>query len=117
MAFVGVTELRNLPQLIYDEELPVSVTADTEIVELSGSVDNSLITTLTIQCTMEDAGKYYLLDENGYKHYLTDPNKDYPAKLQLLSTYFLKKNKVVSLCFSVNSTMTDLIIGTGAGVY
>jgi len=115
MVLGNVTELRNLPQLILTS--PVAVTADTVIAEITGSIANSNVTVVTIQCTMEDAGRYYLVDDGGYKHYLTNPNEDYPAKLQMLATYFLEKDQVVNLKFSGTTTMTGLIVTMGAGIY
>jgi hypothetical protein len=115
MVLGNITELRNLPQLILTS--PVAVVADSQIAEITGSIANSTVTVVTIQCTMESAGKYYLVDENDYRHYLTNPKEDYPAKLQLLSTYFLEKDQVVSLKFSASTTMTNLMVTMGAGIY
>jgi hypothetical protein len=117
MPFLGITEARTLPQLITLANTETSVTADVAIVDLYGSIENSPITVLTIQSTMEDTGNYYLLDANNKKHYLTNPESSYPAKLQFISTYFMPSGQTMSLCYDKTTTMTDLMIMVSGGVY
>ena len=120
MAFVGVSELRCRPQLIMADStdgIPMPVTADVDIVPLYGDIDNNNITVLTIQATMDVAGNYYLVDGNGKKHYLTNPNSVWPANQWFLATYFVKKGSEHTLRFSASGNLTGLIVGTGAGVY
>ena len=115
MTLLGTTELRNLPQLI--DTTPRDVNADEVIATLRGDIQNSDVTVLTIQCTMSTAGKYYIVDANNKRHYLTDPDNNYPAGLLLLSTFFVKKGDECNLQFSNSGEMESLIVTMGAGIY
>jgi len=116
MATLGpVTELRTLTTLAQLED--VAVEADVEIVPLTGSIENNGVTFVSIQAFFEDAGKLYIETPSGKRHYLTDPNKDYPGKYQILTTYILPKNQTVSLKYSTTTTMTGLCIVVGGGVF
>ena len=117
MALIGITELRNLPQYVLSS--PVSVDANTAIagVQLEGLIQNSDVTVLTIQCIMSTAGKYYIKDSSGNDNYLTNPNEDYPAKLQLLSTWFLPKGDTCELYFSGTGTCQSFIVTMSGGIY
>lgn len=116
MAFLGsITELRTIPQRT--QLTDVAVTADQEIVELEGVIQNNGVTFISIQAFFEDAGRLYVETESGKRHYLTDPNKDYPGMYQILTTYLIPKDGVVSLKYSTSTTMTGLIIVASGGVF
>lgn len=116
MATLGtITELRTLPQLTQLSD--VVVTADEEIVQIEGVIQNNGVTFISIQAFFEDAGKVYLETPSGKRHYLTDSNQNWPAKYQVLSTYLLPKGEVVSLKYSANTTMTGLCIVASGGVF
>lgn len=110
----GITELRSLPYLTRTNE---SVTADTTICEIRGDIENNDVTFVSFQAAFEDAGKLYIVDENGNTMYLTDPNNDWPSRYQILSTFMIQSGTTVSLCYSTSTTMTKLIIVQGGGVF
>ena len=115
MVFQGVVELRCRPQLAISDI--TSVTGDVDIVTLTGDIENSNITILTIQATMDVAVNYYVVDKNDSKHYLTNPSSLGPANLWFLATYLIPKGDEVSLRFSNSGNLTGLVVGSGAGVY
>lgn len=116
MATLGqITELRSLTVRAQLED--VSVTADTEICELTGSIENNGVSFISLQAIFESAGKLYVETPSGKKHYLTDSSQDYPAMMQILSTYIIPKGETVSLKFSASTTMTGLCIVVGGGVF
>jgi uncharacterized pyridoxamine 5'-phosphate oxidase family protein len=96
---------------------PVSVTADTEIAEITTIVENSDVSIVSLDAVFEDAGKLYYVDANGKSNYLTDPSQNYPAKKVILATFFLKKGDTVSLRYSGNTTLYHLYVVHGAGVF
>jgi hypothetical protein len=95
----------------------VSVTADTEICTLEGVIENNGISLISLQCFFEAAGRLYVETPSGKRHYLTDPNQDYPAKFQIISSYFLPKGQTVSLKYSASTTMTGLVTVACGGVF
>lgn len=110
----GITELRSLPYLTLTD---TAVTADTTICEIRGDIENNDVTFVSLQVCMEGAGKLYIVDENGYSMYLTDPSNDWPAKYQILSTFMVQSGTTVSLKYSASTTMSKLIIVQGGGVF
>lgn len=116
MATLGnITELRTIPQLIQLED--VAVTADTQIIELTGAIENNGVTVVSGQIFMEDAGKLYVETESGKHHYLTDSSQDYPAKMQILFSYFIPRGVSLPLMYSESTTMTGCIIVSSGGVF
>lgn len=115
MVLGETTELRTLTQLAQLSD--VVVTADTTIATLSGIINNNGVTFVSIQAFFEDSGKLYVETPSGMKHYLTDPNKDYTGKYQILTTYILPRGETGLLKYSVDTTCTGLCIVAGGGVF
>ena len=110
-----IVELRTWPTTTLTDA--TSVTADTEIIELSTIIENTDVSFISIQCAFSVAGQLYVQDENGNKMYLTDPSQDYPAKFQILSTFLVKKGKTMSLRYTSSGTMYHLIVVTNGGLF
>jgi hypothetical protein len=110
-----MVENRTWPSHILTD--PVSITADTEIAEITTVVENSDVSVISLDAVFEDAGKLYYVDSNGKYNYLTDPSQNYPAKKVILATFFLKKGETISLRYSSNTTFYHLYVVHGAGVF
>jgi len=114
MVYLGEYEMRSLPVLALSNE---AVSANTLICELSGGIQNNDVTFLSMQCNFSSAGKLYLVFENGSIMYLTDPNNDWPASYQILTTAMVPKGETVGLYYSADATLGKLIVVMGGSVF
>jgi len=94
-----------------------SVTADSEITEITTLIENADVSLINVATSFSAAGKLYYVDENGNETYLTDPNQDWPAKYTIISSFFLKKDHVVSLQYTSDATMHHLYVSHTSGVF
>jgi hypothetical protein len=94
-----------------------SVTADTEITEITTLINNADVSLISIDAVFSAAGKLYYVDENGNENYLTPSSVDYGAKDTILATFFLKKGLTVSLRYSASCTMHHLYVCHTSGVF
>lgn len=112
--FQGIVELRTKPRTTLKNQ---PITADEEIVQLVPDITNNIVSFFTIQANFEDAGKLYIVDENGNEMYLTDPSVNYPSKFQIISTIIIDRDGIGSLRYTTTTTAGKIIITEGAGVY
>ena len=106
--------MRSLPYLALSN---ISVTADETICEITGEIVNNDVTFPSLQATFADAGKLYVVDENGNSMYLTDYSQDFSAKTQILSTFMIPKGETWELKYSANTTLYNLIVVLGGSVF
>lgn len=114
MAGLQLTELRTLPRTLSQN---VPVVADTDIVTLTPDIHNNTVSFFTIEMTPQAAGKLYIVTEDGYEEYLTDPDNDWPAKKVIIATYIVAAGTNVGLRYSSDTTASTLIVTEGSGVY
>ena len=114
MVFNGTFEMRSLPYLALED---VSVLANETICEITGDIENNGVTFASLQIALSSAGKLYSVDENGNSMYLTDPNNDWPAGYQVLSTIMIPQGKTVQIKFSADATLYNMIVVLGGSVF
>lgn len=114
MVFKGTFEMRSLPQISLSN---VSITADEEIYSISGDIENNDVTFASLQFCASNAGRLYIVDENGNSMYLTDPSQDWPAKFQVLTTVMIPKGETWTLKYSSSATLYNLIVVIGGSVF
>lgn len=114
MVYLGEYEMRSLPVLTLTNE---AVVANEEICELTGAIRNNEVTFVSLQANFSAAGKLYVVFEDGSTMYLTDPNNDWPASYQVLSTFIVPKDEIVSLRYSAPCTLGKLIVVIGGSVF
>ncbi len=115
MSFLTLTEARTWVSNTLTTE--TAVTADVTILSITTIIENSDVSFISLQTSFSAAGKLYVVDENDNPMYLTDSSTDYPANMQIISTFMLPKGKTVSLKYSNTCTMSSLIIVHGGGVF
>ena len=114
MVYNGTFEMRSLLHTTHEN---ISVTANVTICEISGDIDNNGVTFASFQAVFSTAGKLYVVDENGNSMYITDPNQNWPAGYQILSTIMIPRGKTVQVKFSEDATLYNMIVVLGGSVF
>lgn len=110
-------------QLCVTQTLPrtrmsgVTVVADEDIVSIVPDMRSNPVSFFTIKACFEDAGALYVHTDDGYDEYLTSPDTEWPAKLQIVATYVMDADRTGTLRFTNDTTASSIIICEGSGVY